>query len=176
MLRRNPTVGSSTNKRLIHPNLIVKEDARKAIGSNRILEIRTNSPNPSRDIKWRVFCHWGTSKKGSLDWKYVGEGFGLKQLLLYLSRAFRVSSDSQPTYARSTLHTQSQSCVCRLISTYAQRLVKAHVPLFWAEFFYTQAFLGFSWPNESFKTYSKYKIANIKGAKLYRNIQFIIIL
>ena len=57
MSRRNPIVGSSTKKRLIHPNLMVREDARMAIGSNRILEIRTKLPNPSGDIKRRVFCN-----------------------------------------------------------------------------------------------------------------------
>ena len=63
MPRRNPIVGSSTKKRLIHPNLMVGEDARKTIGSNGILEIGTKLPNPSGDIKRRVFCHWETSKK-----------------------------------------------------------------------------------------------------------------
>ena len=41
MLRRNPVVGSNMRKRPIHPNLMVREDARKAIRSNRILEIGT---------------------------------------------------------------------------------------------------------------------------------------
>ena len=44
MSRRNPIVGSSTKKRLIHPNLMVREDARKAIGSKKILETRTKLP------------------------------------------------------------------------------------------------------------------------------------
>ena len=56
MPKRNPIVGSSTKKRLILPNLMVKEDARKAIRSNRNLEIRTKLPNASGDIKMRVFC------------------------------------------------------------------------------------------------------------------------
>ena len=63
MPRRNPIVGSSMKKRLIHPNLMVREDARKAIRSNKILEIRTELPNPSGDIKRRVFCYWTTLKK-----------------------------------------------------------------------------------------------------------------
>ena len=33
MSRMNPIVGSSTKKRFIHPNLMVREDARKAIRS-----------------------------------------------------------------------------------------------------------------------------------------------
>ena len=57
MPRRNPIVGSNIKKRLIHPNLVVGEDARKTIGSNRILEIRTKFPNPIGDIKRRVFYH-----------------------------------------------------------------------------------------------------------------------
>ena len=90
MLRRNPIIGSSMKKRLIHPNLMVKEDARRAIGSKRILEIGTKLPNPSGDIKGRAFYHWGTSKKCSLSWKYVGDGFGPKRLLLYLNKLARV--------------------------------------------------------------------------------------
>jgi len=49
-------------KKLIHCNLMVRQDARKAIGSNRILEIGTKLLNPSGDIKRRVFYHWETSK------------------------------------------------------------------------------------------------------------------
>ena len=79
-------------------------------------------------------------------------------------------------YAESTLRTQSQSYVCKLVSTYARYLEEAYVPLFWAEFFYSQAFLEFLWPKKPFKTYSKHKVASIKKAKLYKNIQFIIIL
>ena len=45
-------------RRPIHPNLMVREDARKAIRSNKILEIRTKFPNPSGDIKRKVFYHW----------------------------------------------------------------------------------------------------------------------
>ena len=51
MPRRNPIVGSSTKKRLIHPNLMIWEDTRKTIGGDGILEIGTKPPNPSRDIK-----------------------------------------------------------------------------------------------------------------------------
>ena len=40
MLRRNLIVGSSTKKRLIHPNLMVGKYTRKTIGSDGILEIR----------------------------------------------------------------------------------------------------------------------------------------
>ena len=79
-------------------------------------------------------------------------------------------------YAESTLRGQSQSYVHRLISTYVRRLAEAHVPLFWAKFFYSQAFLGFLWPKESFMTCSKHKISSIKEVKLYRNMQFTIIL
>ena len=104
MLRRNPIVGSSTKKRLIHPNLMVREDARMAIGSNRILEIRTKLPNPSGDIKRKVFYHWETTKKFSLGWKYINEGFGLKWLLLYLSKPARVFLIRSPL-------TQNQPCV-----------------------------------------------------------------
>ena len=60
MPRRNPIGGNNTKKRLIHPNLMVRENARKAIGSNIILEIGTKLPNPSGDIKRRVFYHWET--------------------------------------------------------------------------------------------------------------------
>ena len=66
MMRRNPIVGSNKKKRLIHPNLMEREDARKTIGSNGILEIKTKLPNPSGNIKRRVFCHWETLKKCSL--------------------------------------------------------------------------------------------------------------
>ena len=38
---RNPIVGSNAKNKLVHPNLMVKEDARKATKSNRILEIET---------------------------------------------------------------------------------------------------------------------------------------
>ena len=55
MPRRNLIVGSSTKRRFIHPDLMIGKDARKAIGSNRILEIETKLPNPSGDIKRRVF-------------------------------------------------------------------------------------------------------------------------
>ena len=50
MPRRNPIVGSCTKKRLIHPNLMVGEDARKTIGSDGILEIRTKLPNLSGEF------------------------------------------------------------------------------------------------------------------------------
>jgi len=56
MSMRNPIVGSSTKKRLIHPNLMVWEDTRKTIGDNGIPQNR-EPPNTSRDIKWRVFCY-----------------------------------------------------------------------------------------------------------------------
>ena len=69
MLRRNLIVGSSTKKRFIYPNLMIGKDARKTIGSNGILEFRAKLPNPSGDIKRKVFCHWETSKKCSLGWK-----------------------------------------------------------------------------------------------------------
>ena len=58
MLRRNPIVGSSMKKRLIHPKLMVREDVRKAIGSKKMLKIGTKLLDPSGDIKRRVFCHW----------------------------------------------------------------------------------------------------------------------
>ena len=90
MPRRNPIVGSSTKKRLIHPNFMVREDARNAIGSNKILEIRIKLSNPSGGIKRRVVYHWETSKECLLGWKYVGERFGLKLILLYLSKLARV--------------------------------------------------------------------------------------
>ena len=57
MPRRNLIVSNSTKKKLIHPNLMVKEDARKATKSNRILEIKTKLPNPSGDIEGEAFCH-----------------------------------------------------------------------------------------------------------------------
>ena len=41
MLGRNLIVGSNMKKRFIHPNLKVKEDARKAIRSDKILKIET---------------------------------------------------------------------------------------------------------------------------------------
>ena len=78
MSRRNPIVSSSAKKRFIHPNLMKGKDARKTIGSNGILEIGTKLLNPSGDIKRRVFYHYETSKKCSMGWKYMGEGFGLK--------------------------------------------------------------------------------------------------
>ena len=112
MPRRNPIVGNSTKKRLIHPNLMVREDARKAIRRNRILEIGTKLPNPSGDFKRRVFCHWETLKKCSLGWKYVEEVFGLKWLLLYLSKSARVFLIRSPC-------TQNQPCVCKVKAAYA---------------------------------------------------------
>ena len=45
---------------------MVGEDTRNTVGSDGILEIMTKPPNPSEDVKRRVFYHWGTSKKGSL--------------------------------------------------------------------------------------------------------------
>jgi len=57
MPRRNLILSSSTKKKLIQPNLMVREDARKAIKSNRILEIKTKLLNPSGDIEGRAFCH-----------------------------------------------------------------------------------------------------------------------
>ena len=57
MPRRNLIVSNSTKKKLIHPNLMVKEDARKATKSNRILEIKTKLPNTSGDIEGKAFCH-----------------------------------------------------------------------------------------------------------------------
>ena len=57
MLSRDPIVGSSTKKRLIHPYLMVWKDTRKTIGSNGVIEFKIKPPNPSQDIKWRVFCH-----------------------------------------------------------------------------------------------------------------------
>ena len=112
MLRRNPIVSSSMKKRLIHPNLMVWKDRRNTIGSDGVLEIRTKLPNPSQDIKRRVFCHWGTSKKGSFGWKYVGEGFELKWLLLYLSKSVRVFLICGP-------RTQSQPCIRKVKAAYA---------------------------------------------------------
>ena len=72
MLKRNPIVGRNTKKRLIHPNLMLGEDTRKAVGGDGVLEIRTKPPNPNGDIKRRISCHWETSKKDSLGQKYVG--------------------------------------------------------------------------------------------------------
>ena len=66
MPRKNPIVGSNMKKRLFHPNLMVGEDTINTVGSDEILEIRTKLLNPSGDIKRKVFCHWRTSKKGSL--------------------------------------------------------------------------------------------------------------
>ena len=86
MPRKNPIISSNTKNRLIHPNLMVRKDARKAIVSNKTLEIGTKLPNPSGDIKRRVYCNWETLKKCSLGWKYIGEGFGPKRLILYLSK------------------------------------------------------------------------------------------
>ena len=90
---------------------MIGKDARKTIGSNGILEIKTKSPNPSWDIKWRVFCHWKTSKKCSLGWKYVDEGFGLKRLLLYLSKSVRVFLIHSPL-------TQGQPYICKVKAAY----------------------------------------------------------
>ena len=92
---------------------INREDARKTIGSNEILKIRTKLPNPSGDIKRRIFCHWGTSKRCFLGWKYIGECFRLKQLFLYLSKLVRVFLINghvrrvDNAYTKSTLHTQA---------------------------------------------------------------------
>ena len=55
MPRRNPITSSNTKKKFIHHNLMIGKSARKTIGSNGILEIRTKLPNPSGDIKRRVF-------------------------------------------------------------------------------------------------------------------------
>ena len=143
MPRRNPIVGSSMKKRFIHPNLMVREDARNAIGSNRILEIGTKLPNPSRDIKRRVFCHWETSKKCSLGWKYVGGGFGLKRLLLYLSKSARFFLIRSP-------RTQDQPCVRKVKAAYVGSFLHMHdawqkpmFPCFEQSFSYSQTFLGF---------------------------------
>ena len=57
MPRRNLIVSNSTKKKLIHPNLMVKEDARKAKGRNRILKIEIKLPIPSGDIEGKAFCH-----------------------------------------------------------------------------------------------------------------------
>ena len=57
MPRRNLIVSSSTKKRLILPNLVVRKDASKAIRSNIILEIGTKLPHPSGDIEGRAFYH-----------------------------------------------------------------------------------------------------------------------
>ena len=134
MLRRKSIVGSSTKKRLIHPYLMVWKDTRKTIGGDGILAIGTKPPNPSYETLSREFFSiGGPKKKGYLGCKYVSEGFGLKRLLLYLSRVVRVSFDSwPPTYSRSTLRTQSQSYVHRSIPMYARCLAKAYSPLFLA--------------------------------------------
>ena len=119
MPRRNLIIGSSVKKRLIHPNLMVREDARKAIGSNRILEIWTKLPNPSGDIKRRVFYHWETSKKCSLGWKYVDKGFRLKRLLLYLSKTTRVFLIRGPRM-------QNQPYVRKVKAAYASSFPRTH--------------------------------------------------
>ena len=124
MPSKDPIVSSITKKRLIHPYLKVRKDTRKTIGGDGILEIKTKPPNPSRDIKLRVFCYWGSSEN------MLVKVLGPKQLLLYLIRAARVSSNSRPTYARSALHTRSQNCVRGPIPMYSQCLVETHSPLF----------------------------------------------
>ena len=63
MLKRNLIIDNSTKKRLIHPNIMVWEDTRKTIGDDGILEIKTKPPNPSQDIKWRVFYTIGGPQK-----------------------------------------------------------------------------------------------------------------
>jgi len=57
MLIRDLIIGSNMKKRLIHPNLMVWKDKRKAIEGNGIIEIQTKPTNPSQDIEWRVFYH-----------------------------------------------------------------------------------------------------------------------
>ena len=47
-----------------------------------------------------------------LGWKHVGEGFGLKWLLLYLSKSTRVFLIPGP-------HTQNQPCVRKVKAMYA---------------------------------------------------------
>ena len=90
MPRRNPIVGSSMKKRLIHSNLMIWDDTRKTIGANRILEIRTKPHNPSRDIKWRVSAIGGPKKRAPWVENTLVGGFRLKWLLLYLSKSVRV--------------------------------------------------------------------------------------
>ena len=161
MPRRNPIVGWSIKKRLIHLNLMVKEDARKAIGSNRILEIKTKLSNPSGDIRRRIFFHWETLKKCSLGWKYVGKGFRLKQLLLYLSKLARV-------LLIHSLRMQNQPCVCKVKAAYvglSPRMLgswqKFMFLYFEQGFSYSHAFLEFLWPTESFRTHSKHQRSKV---------------
>ena len=95
--------------------------------------------------------------------------------ILYLSRAVRVTSDSRPTYARST-------CVRKVKVPYTGPSPCMHgarqkpiLPCF-EHCFSLQAFFGFLRPKGSSKTYSKHKISSFKEAILYGNIQLIIYL
>ena len=152
---------------------MVWEDTRKTIRGNGILEIGTKPPNPSRNIKWRVFYHWGTSKKGSLHWNYVGEGFRLKQLLLYLSKSIRVFFFF---WLICGSRTQGQPCIRKVKVVYTGPSPRTHstrqkhiLPRFKHSFHFLQ-------PKGSSKTYSKHEISSIQEAKLYRNIQLVIYL
>ena len=151
---------------------MVGEDTRNTVGSDGILEIMTKPPNPSEDVKRRVFYHWGTSKKGSLGWKYVGKGFELKWLLLYLSKSVRVflirdsHMQSNSVYAKSMQCMQAYLHVCTVLGRSPCSPVLSKVV-------HSKAFLRFLQPKGSSKTHSEHKISSIKEAKLYRNIQFI---
>ena len=90
MLRMNPIVGSSTKKRLIHPNLMVREDARKAIRSIESLKSGPSFLIQVETSRGEFSAIERPQKKCSLSWKYVSEGFGLKRLILYLSKSARV--------------------------------------------------------------------------------------
>ena len=90
---------------------MVKEDARKAKGRNRILKIEIKLPIPSGDIERKAFCHWGTSKKCSLSWKYVGKVLDPNGFFLYLSKSARVFLIRGP-------HVQSQPYKCKVKAVY----------------------------------------------------------
>ena len=112
-----------------------------------------------------VLYYWGTSKKGSLGWKYVDEGFRLKQLLLYLGNLVRVFLIRSPRM-------QGQPYVHKVKTTYAGSSPRTHdawqkpiLPCFKHSFNF-KVFLWFLQPEGSSKTYSKHKISSIQEAKL----------
>ena len=160
MSRRNPIIGSNTKKRLIHCDLMVWEDTRKTIDGDGILEIGTKPPSPSWDIKWRVFYHWGTLKKGSLCWKYVVKGFKLKRLLLSLSKFVRIFLICGP-------RTYGQLCIRKVKATYASPSPHTHgswqkpIPSYFEHSFHLRHSKGsYYWKNTCCIAYKTYAMEN----------------
>ena len=119
MSRRNPIVGSSTKKRLIHPNLMVREDARKAIGSKKILETRTKLPIQVETSRGEISAIRRPQKSVLWVGNTLVRFFGLKRLLLYLSKSAKVFLIHGPRM-------QNQSYICKVKATYASSFPHMH--------------------------------------------------